>query len=714
MGQVIDDLMRTDKNARNSFERRWYDNNFFDDGFHFRMMARQSNKVVDLTDRASLYNPMRAIPKASRQLRGVANLLVAPDYLPVVYPRKVDKTQFQQFNPQTMQMELNLAYEQALQKSKFDAQHIGYWLSEEMKEMDLDEKLAFMVVLAGKHSVSYLQVWPDSAREKSCAQVRDAFDIYLNGSLTDLYDNTHIIVGAPKYISEIKANPDFDPAQLERISPDNRHASSEIKEAYMKTRHGSDTNSDSAASVILKEAYIKEYLNEDNVKRIGMQKNGHDILKDKKDGDCVIRQTFVAGDIWLRDEYLSIPDFPFVDFRMEPGPIYQVPLIERFIPTNKSLDLIASRIERYTHTMVTGSWSKRQGEQVNIDNSAGGQILEYTTTPPIQNQIASIPGFVFNYMSFLNQVIEEQGVSTSTLGRIPAGVKAASAIENLKESEYATLKIASTRLKKTVKRVAEKLLDIADNNYVTPQTVNRMENGNPAYFDVIGASAKDKRKAVNLDAVDSETVEIYKDYKVDIEVESGMGYTQEGKRKAAEAIIDKMTILATQGFVPPEAVKVVVQKFLEDYQFGATQDVMEAMQDTPMTDQQAQSVKVAVMEVMADLQKQGIFPTPDQRIKEGQIATAQALKDTGVAGKPTPQFTPKSPTESINYKDVPDSIKRQLEGQAGLTPAYGEQTPVQQDQTIKAVGLAHQVNQSNNPNNQVNQPQKGGKNATNR
>ena len=68
MGQVVDDMMTAAKDSRRSYERRWYDNNFFDDGFHFRYLSRSQNKIIDLSERQTIYNPIRAIPKASRQI----------------------------------------------------------------------------------------------------------------------------------------------------------------------------------------------------------------------------------------------------------------------------------------------------------------------------------------------------------------------------------------------------------------------------------------------------------------------------------------------------------------------------------------------------------------------------------------------------------------------------------------------------------------------
>src|SRR3990167_2320152 len=438
IGNVVDQMINVAKDSRRGFEKRWYDNNFFDDGYHFRYLNREQNKVIDLASRSTVWEPMRAIPKASRQIRGIANLLLARDPTPIVYPDKVKRYAY---SPEE--------YQQAIKLSKGVAKKIGCYLKEEYKNQDLLEKLALMVILTCKHGVSYLQVWPDAVEEAIRTQVYDAFDIYLIGSLTEIYDSPFIIKAAPQFISQIKANESFDPKQLEKINPDNRLASSEIKEAYMRAKYGRDANTDQSASLMLKEAFIKEYLGKENRERIRLQKNGGDILKSRKDGDVVIRQVFVAGNVWLRDEYTNLPDYPFVDFRMEPGPIYQVPLIERFIPANKSLDMAVSRLERFFHTMNVGGWLKRQGEQIRFTNQAGGQVIEYAQTKPEQASVASPSAMSFPFVGFLSNLIAEQGVNTSISGSVPAGARATSTVEALKESEIAALQIPMERLRGT-------------------------------------------------------------------------------------------------------------------------------------------------------------------------------------------------------------------------------------------------------------------------
>ena len=644
MGDFVDSTLNQASELRRPFERRWYDNYFFDDGFHFRYLSRSQNRIVDASDRSTIYNPLRAIPKASRQIRGMANLLLSTNPVPVFYPDRVNPFQFppvEQLNPQTGQLEMvqNPAYEQALKEARDVAKKAGFWLEDEFDAQNITDKLALMVILAAKGGVSFMQVWPDEVEEKIKTQVFDAFDVYLVGTLTELQDSPFLIKTTPRSIAEIKADERFDKEKTEELNSDNRLANSEIKDAYMRARHGGFANLEGAAQVVEKEAFFKEFLNEDNLKRIKKQKNADQILRDREIGDVVLRQAFVEGNIAVLDEYIALKEYPMVDFRFEPGAIYQVPLIERFIPANKSLDLVASRIERWLHTMVTGAWLKRQGEQFSLNNAPGGQIIEYANTPPTQANIAPLPNGVFDFLKYMETLIEEQGVMT-TLGNIPPGVRANAAIESLKESEFSNMVIASRRLKTTVKQIAEKFLSIADEYYVSPHPVFTKQ-GEETFFDVIGSSALEKREALKI-PTPAGVIPLKKNFKLDIEIESGMAYTKEAKRQAANELGKMLIELAQLGYVNQETVKVFFKKLLEVYGFGATQEIMEAMEQEGGMDKLGEDniaqMKVAMAEVMKDLQDQGTLPTSEQRVQEGKVATAETLKDVrdviGGGGQP--------------------------------------------------------------------------------
>lgn len=636
IASIADGMVQQVHTMRRNHERRWYDNNFFDDGHHFRYLSRTTGKIIDSADANSSVMPTRAIPKASRQIRGIANLISSLDPVPVVYPTKITKANY----PDEM------AYAQAMETAKMLAQKTGSWLVDEFKRQDIKSKLVEMLINAAKHGVSFMQIWPDAIEEKINSQVYDAFDIYLMGNLTNIYDSPFIIKAFPELISKIKANENYNEAQLDLISPDNKYASSEIKQAYMQAQYGNGQESDTANTLILKEAFIKEYLNDDNYEDCKRLSEKTGAMEGKKKGDQLIRHTFSAGGVWLLDEYVALDEYPFVDYRFEPGPIYQTPLIERFIPANKSLDIAMSRVERYLNTMVSGTWLARSGEDLSVSNIPGGQVLRYSQTPPTQMAVAGVPPSMFDFMTMLERNIEEQGASTSALGKLPQGVKSGVAIESVKATEYDNLRISTDQYKDTVGRIAERMLDYADDYFINPQTVYALKQGEPTYFDIIGTRGiKARRELAEREGqpftLPENTVPISKDTLVDIEIESGQGFTMEGKKETMQQLVTFVTQMAQAGVATTEVVKEMFRKLLETYQFGSTQELMDAF-DTgtstlPVNDEQLAQMKLAVAQSMQDMGMTG--QDLDKKLVEStKLGVAEAIKD--LSGN-----TPQQPTQ---------------------------------------------------------------------
>lgn len=675
IAQEVEDFVFMADMKRKNFERRWYDNNFFDDGYHFRFVSRTTGKIIDISAGRNTLGPNRSIPKASRQIRAIANLLMGVEPFPVVYPTKINPNLYGKVpDPKDPQKEINSPeYDEALKAAKSTAQNIGHWITKEWVRQSMEEKITLALILAAKHGVAYIQVWPDAVEEAIKTQVWDAFDIYIVGELTDIEENPMVVKAVPKLISQLKANEMFDENQLSKINPDNRYASSEIKEAYMRSRFGKSSPSESAATLILKEAFIKEYVNKYNREQILLDLG--DKAGEFKMGDQIIRHVYETAGIWLYDKYTTMRKYNIVPFTMEPGPLYQVPLIERFIPSNKSLDTVMSRVERYLNTMVAGAWLQRKGENFQITNKAGGNIYEWETAKPEQVPIAPLPQAVWNYIKELNSNIEEQGASVSALNQIPEGIRSGVAIETLKSTEYANLKIPSKQLKKFVKQVTERMIDIAGRHFILPQTVELLDkNNDPKYFDVIGQEGVDARKKAKID-VDPGLTIIKPDTTVDIEIESGLGFTEQGRRDTMMQIANYMIQLVQQQLLPIEAVQVAIQELLETFNFGSTQEFMQAIETGTMpqdfTPDQINKLKIAVLETLKDTGIAG--DKNDQKMVDStKVGVLEVLKESGLLdkiGKSEVQDNPE--IAPIPYKDAPEDIKRQMEAKAGLRPSTG-------------------------------------------
>lgn len=620
--------------GRKQWERMWYDNNFFDDGYHYMFVSPDTGVVVDYGANGNPFEPRRAIPKTSRQIRGIGNLLLANRPTPVIYPYKLIKDNFSDEE----------IYEQARKLASTIARRTGQWVTCEWAEqLIMQSKLPLMMLLTAKHSVSYLKMWGDSVEEKLMSQVRDAFDILLDGTLSDIEDNPVIIETAPVLISKILNNEDYDRAAVAKLQPDNKYSDSEVKQAYLKTKFGAKQATANTGTLQVKENIIKDYLTKSIAKQISQQDDGELILRSRGEGDPIYRQITIAGKEILADKYVNLRHYPYIPLQFEPGPLYSTPFMERFKGANKVLDNVVSRVEGYAHIMVAGKWWRRTGENWKVNNE-NGQVIESTTRPE-QLPMATVPAFMFNFIQLLVSFIEEQGMKVSTGGGLPNGVEAWKAIESLKESEYANLTIPLEQTKLTVKQIAERMLDISHDYFVTPQVVEVLEKGEPDYFEIIGQRGLE----VNKDLLgDTKAIPLNRKYKVSIEIESGLGYTMEGKRAAAKSVADYMLQLAEAGLVPSSVMSEVVKRILQTYQFGGTAEILEAIDnwdgDQQMTEDQITKIKIAVAEVLKDMGIVG--PEADQRLVDStKVGVVEALKDTGMLDEQGEGQDPKEQVE---------------------------------------------------------------------
>jgi aspartate aminotransferase-like enzyme len=174
------------------------------------------------------------------------------------------------------------------------------------------------------------------------------------------------------------------------------------------------------------------------------------------------------------------------------------------------------------------------------------------------------------------------------------------------------------------------------------------------------------RRQLKIETPDG-LVAISKDTPVDIEVEQGMAYTKEGQKATMQELMKTMIEAVQVQAIPAAALQSVFQKYLEIYQFGSTEEFMEDLEEamkegTPMNEQQTMQMKVAILEALKEAGEVG--PEASQkRVMENKVGVLEALHESGLSKNMTP---PVKESVSINYKDAPEDIKRQMEEKAGF------------------------------------------------
>lgn len=675
IGVAVEEMVSQAIMQRRSHERRWYDNSFFDDGYHFRVISKKTGRVIDHANRSEGYIE-RAIPRASRQIRGVTNLLFSPEPYPVVYPKRISKADYPDIvDPQSGQPIENLQYKQAMDKAKEEARKQGIWLSNQWEEeQNLPIKLIDAMLLAAKHSIAWIQVYSDPDTQKIITEVYDAFDVVVFGDRRETKNLPFMTKIQPKDFKEVLRDPRFDPSMLSKLTPDNMYATSEIKNAYMRARYGSKLTTKDQATILLKESFIKEVLTDDNWKEAIKKGEDNGAMEGKSKGDIIMRHPFSAGGVTLLDEYVDYDEYPLIPIRFEPGPLYQVPFIERFIPQNKSIDIIMTRLEKWVNAMVVGVYQKRKNENFQISNFPGGQVVEYETTPLTQMQNGSVGATPFNVLELLNKYVDEQGATTAGGINVPAGVKSGVAIESIKSTEYANLKISTMMLKNSIREISNRMLERAHKDILEPQETSHIEDGEPMYFDVIGKRGFDLSQKVGKE-LPQDIVVLDKKTKVRIEIEPGLGLTMDGKRQAMQQIINYMIQLsqANPDFISQDALKQIIKRFLETFGYGSTQEFMEALDDG---------------------QEQGV---PDVALQKMKLAMLEVLKDSGVAQAANKPVQPKTLAESLSiaFKDLSPQAQQQVLAQLGIN--VSDESPSETAQMNKHADTMNKIKEQITP-----------------
>lgn len=626
VAQEIETTFQQMVDSRFKFERQWHENNFFDDGFHYRFISGDTRQIIDYADGNSISNPRRAIPKSSRQIRGIINLLLANRPTPVPYPESLLEANFSSHD----------VYMAARERESKDVKNISIWLLSEWERLRfLPYHLPYMLLLAAKNSASYLQIYPNNTTKMLSVNTYDAFDIVLSGELSDIEEEPLIIKACPQYMDWIWNHPKFE--NKEKVLPDNLFSASKIKQNYMQQKYGSINKPHATDTAIIKEALIKTYVDGKVLDAIKKQKDAELFFR-VKEGDVILRQVFVGSGFKLYDKFLPLTRYNIIDFRYEPGAIYQTPLLERFKPANKVLDNIISRVERNLYSISGGKYWRRKGDDWEMTNDTYGQVIE-SVTPPQPVDTPTVPGFVFDMVGLMTSFIEEQGVTTSALGKIPSGVRSGKMIESLKESEYANLTMPLEQVKDTVRRAAEVMIDLASKYYVNPQRVNYQEGADNYEFDVIGevGARQLNNEYRGGEMVGATVLKPNRRFRVDIE--NGMGYTAEGKRQNATELVQLMADMANKGLAPMEAVKEVVSQLLRSYQFGATAEIMQSydkfVAEAPQNakDRMAET-KIAVVEALKDLGLVG-KDMENMQVNATKVGVMEAAKDMQTPSQPT-------------------------------------------------------------------------------
>ncbi len=521
--KLVSDLFSSANQARRKHEMRWYLADNFYENNHFVKAMNQLGKLEPVKFPKGIQ--IRPIPRAKKQLNSLVNLVIYNNPRWVIYPRVDFKDDDEKQN-----------YEDYTKR-------VGQWFDDLWSFLNLKDQIRKLVFYGFKYNVGYAEIGGDN-EGNIFVDAYEPYEIWHDAGISDLKEASFLIKGVSRTLKYVKEAKDqdgqflYNPEVTKNLKVENRLAISEWK----------------------------------NIRLQEQNKGAPKMVEDERVGRVFIKETWVKnGETWdlitecqgkkLRETAKTeFKELPWIMYKPQEGLIHQGSPFEDLIPMNKAIDILTALVEGYTRTTAIGRYAKHKMSKVERILNEHGEIIEYEgNQPPIQMQIAPLPASVFNTLQLYINFMDEIGTSVVSFGKVPKGVKAYKALESLKNSEFSNLQTSIDLLAKTLEDMAEKIMDFADKYFTEPVTIFHLNNGKPDYFKLVSAN-----NSIAAENSESDAVPIGSKYKVKVEIESGMAYTEEGKRESYMQLADK-------GYLPKDEV-------LKAFKFSNVGEIIEKLE----------------------------------------------------------------------------------------------------------------------------------------
>jgi hypothetical protein len=360
---------------------------------------------------------------------------------------------------------------------------------------------------------------------------------------------------------------------------------------------------------------------------------------------------------------------PYIMFKgiPVPGRFWPTSVVENLRGPQTELNKIRSQIVENAQRIGNPALLKSKQANVEYSGVPGEEVLYDDTTQnakPEYLQPPQMPQYVLQQQDRIEQSMQEiSGQHEVSNAQVPAGVKAASAINLLQEADDTRLGPAIYDMEEALARGGEMLLKLVAKNWTDERTI--LIAGKDHALDSMvfkGAMLKENTQ---------------------VEVQAGSAFPK--SKAAKQAAIQEQLGLYFQYMGQQPINKRMLGKVLEDMEAGALAKLFgdiskDESQINSENQQIAQGAQIPIntydnhqahVEGHTEFQKGptylglGLFVghAMEQHVAEHRQRIVAEM------GPPQPQATP---SESLNYKDAPPDIRRQIESQAGLAPSHDE------------------------------------------
>jgi hypothetical protein len=387
---------------------------------------------------------------------------------------------------------------------------------------------------------------------------------------------------------------------------------------------------------------------------------------------------------------------PYVMFKgvVVPGRFWPTSIVEQLrgpqMELNKAKSQILENAVRMGNPALLAAkqanvqYSGKPGERIDFDDTVPNAIPSYLQAPPM-------PQYVLQQQDRIETSMQEiAGQHEVSSAQVPAGVTAASAINLLMEADDTRLGPSIYDMEEMLGKAAEKLLELVAKYWTTERTI--LISGEDQEWDVFnfrGAALKENTH---------------------VECQAGSAFPQ--SKAAKQAAIQNILSLALQYGQQPMNPR-NLRKVLRDYDAGGLEVLFGdlGVDEAQINRENGQLSRGAELHINAfddqqghieghtEFQKGPVYqqlPEPIQKNVERHVvehreqlmkamppplAEEQRAPQAGPGGPEAqasapapaaPEAPAKPPSETLNYKDAPPDVKRQIEQQAGLEPSKEE------------------------------------------
>lgn len=539
----LEGLLQAIQKARAPYDQRWYSNQRFIDGEHFlvRSGSSESGRVVnlDVSDDGPRKKVRRTVNLIKVVVRGIKNFVLKLPLTVEVAPESDDETAIREAQRQN-DVAQGLEYELKLRNLMRAVVHDGFV-----------KYAGNLVVLPTPDGFVSVHHW-------------DNFDVYPDPTAPDVQKGRLLFLTSRQNVQALQENDAYE--NTSELRGDGKFAYSEFKDGYERSRQGSDGNAGQSDldTAILKQLIVKLPV----TARTGPDGKSQELVRLEGGQHRFWIVTFTSAEIHRLEEttFTKFPDVVYYPEQNGAG-VFGDAWITDLKAINKAIDNLVSIGEEW-HRKATPKLLVPSDSKLKEVKSKVAEVLEYDkhlSGDGIKDFMPhGLPESFFRLIDMLRSLMQDiGGLHEASSGRVPVGVKAARAIEELKASD-AEFNIAEPlqNFGLFYQEVFERMFEVLAENQREPKTITYPDGDGVKTVKFMGRSGL-------VEGTDApEDVVVVKPSKVRVNVTPEVSFTEEGKRQTLldlykDGVVDRKTVL-------------------EAYRIGNVQEVIERVRTEQM------------------------------------------------------------------------------------------------------------------------------------